>query len=222
MRILVVEDEHKIAQFIVQTLKGMGHATDSAYDGASARNLFQEYEYDLIIMDVVLPDDNGMKICRDFKTKNPTIPILLLTTLSQIEDKVKGLDSGAEDYMTKPFSVDEMSARVRALLRRNSGKSLVLKCDDLELDVVQRQAVRAGNVIKLTTKEFSLLEYFLRNVGRPLSRAQIAQHVWDLHFDPESNVVDVYVKQLRKKIDSTFSKKLIKTIIGLGYVLNEE
>ena len=135
---------------------------------------------------------------------------------------MRGLDSGADDYMTKPFSVDEMSARVRALLRRHSTQSLVLKCFDLELDVVLRQAIRNGVVIKLTTKEYSLLEYFLRNVGRPLSRTQIAQHVWDLHFDPESNVVDVYVKQLRKKIDSEFPKKLIKTIVGLGYVLNEE
>jgi two-component system copper resistance phosphate regulon response regulator CusR len=222
MRILVVEDELKISLFIVQTLKGLGHATDTALTGQEAQILFDQHEYDLIILDVMLPDDNGLRLCRDFKIKKPTTPIMMLTTLSQIEDKVRGLDSGADDYMTKPFSVDEMSARVRALLRRNSTKSLVLKCADLELDVVQRQAIRAGVVIKLTTKEYSLLEYFLRNVGRPLSRAQIAQHVWDLHFDPESNVVDVYVKQLRKKIDSESSKKLIKTIVGLGYVLNEE
>lgn len=222
MRILVVEDELKISLFIVQTLKGLGHAIDTALTGEEAQSLFGQHEYDLIILDVMLPDDNGIRLCRNFKVKKPTTPIMMLTTLSQIEDKVRGLDSGADDYMTKPFSVDEMSARVRALLRRNSSTSLILKCSDLELDVVQRQAIRAGVVIKLTTKEYSLLEYFLRNVGRPLSRAQIAQHVWDLHFDPESNVVDVYVKQLRKKIDSESSKKLIKTIVGLGYVLNEE
>lgn len=222
MRILIVEDELKISQFILQTLKGLGHAADSALTGEEARILFEQNEYDLIILDVMLPDDNGLKMCLDFKMKKSSTPIMMLTTLSQIEDKVKGLDSGADDYMTKPFSVDEMSARVRALLRRHSTQPLVLKCFDLELDVVLRQAIRNGVVIKLTTKEYSLLEYFLRNVGRPLSRTQIAQHVWDLHFDPESNVVDVYVKQLRKKIDSEFPKKLIKTIVGLGYVLNEE
>jgi DNA-binding response OmpR family regulator len=222
VRILVVEDELKISLFIVQTLKGMGHAIDTSLNGAEARTLFDQHEYDLVILDVMLPDDDGMKICRDFKIKKSTTPIMMLTTLSQVEDKVKGLDSGADDYMTKPFSVDEMSARVRALLRRHSSKTLVLKCSDLELDIVQRQALRGGVVIKLTTKEYSLLEYFMRNIGRPLSRSQIAQHVWDLHFDPESNVVDVYVKQLRKKIDSDFPKKLIKTIVGLGYVLNEE
>lgn len=222
MRILVVEDELKISQFIVQTLKGLAHAIDTAATGEEARTLFSQGEYDLVILDVMLPDDNGIRICRDFKILKPTTPIMMLTTLSQVEDKVKGLDSGADDYMTKPFSVDEMSARVRALLRRNSNQTLILKCHDLELDIVQRNAKRGGELIKLTTKEYSLLEYFLRNVGRPLSRAQICQHVWDLHFDPESNVVDVYVKQLRKKIDVGTSKKLIKTIVGLGYVLNEE
>lgn len=222
MRILIVEDEVKISQFIAQTIKGLGHATDMAITGEEARNLYSQYEYDLIVLDVMLPDDNGLNLCREFKAKKSATPIMMLTTLSQVEDKVKGLDSGADDYMTKPFSVDEMSARVRALLRRNSDKPLTLKCADLELNVVTRQAVRNGTIIKLTTKEYSLLEYFMRNIGKPLSRAQIAQHVWDLHFDPESNVVDVYVKQLRKKIDTENSKKLIKTIVGLGYVMNED
>jgi DNA-binding response OmpR family regulator len=222
VRVLVVEDEFKINQFISQTLKGMGHATDMALTGSQARELFDGQEYDLIILDVMLPDDDGLKLSRDFKLKKPTTPIMMLTTLSQVEDKVKGLDSGADDYMTKPFSVDEMSARVRALLRRHSTKELVLRCLDLELDVVRRHALRGGEIIKLTTKEYALLEYFLRNVGRPLSRSQITQHVWDLHFDPESNVVDVYVKLLRKKIDSDFPKKLIKTVVGVGYVLNDE
>lgn len=222
MRILIVEDEVKISQFIAQTIKGLGHATDTAITGEDARNLYSQYDYDLIVLDVMLPDDSGLNLCREFKAKKSSTPIMMLTTLSQIEDKVKGLDSGADDYMTKPFSVDEMSARVRALLRRHSDKPLTLKCSDLELNVVTRQAARNGMIIKLTTKEYSLLEYFMRNAGKPLSRAQIAQHVWDLHFDPESNVVDVYVKQLRKKIDAENSKKLIKTIVGLGYVLNED
>jgi DNA-binding response OmpR family regulator len=170
----------------------------------------------------MLPDDDGKKICREFKSIKANTNVLMLTALSRVEDKVEGLDSGADDYLTKPFSVDEMSARIRALLRRQSEKPLSLKCADLELDVIKRQALRAGAVIRLTTKEYALLEYFLRNIGRPLTRAQIAEHVWDLHFDPESNVVDVYVNHLRKKIDTGAAKKLIKTIVGQGYVLNED
>ncbi len=222
MRILVVEDEHKILQFIVNSLQGLGHAIDATQSGDVARSYFEQYEYDLVVLDVMLPDDNGIKICKSFKVQKPSVPILILTTLTQIQDKVRGLDSGADDYMTKPFDVEELSARVRALLRRNSDQKLSLKCDDLELDLVKHLAFRSGQQIKLTNKEYSLLEYFMRNIGRPLSRAQIAQHVWDLHFDPESNVVDVYVKQLRKKIDNEYQKKLIKTIIGMGYVLNDE
>lgn len=222
MRVLVVEDELKISQFVAQAIKGMGHAVDTALTGEESRHFFEQYDYDLIILDVMLPDDNGIKLCQIFKQKKPLSPILMLTTLSQIQDKVMGLDSGADDYMTKPFMVEELTARVRALMRRNSDKPLILKCADLELDLVKRHASRAGYVIKLTNKEYSLLEYFLRNVGRPLTRTQITQHVWDLNFDPESNVVDVYVKQLRKKIDSDSPLKLIKTIVGMGYILSEE
>lgn len=222
MRILVVEDELKISQFVVQALKPLGYAVESVNTGEDARNYFDQIEYDLVVLDVMLPDDSGIKICKDFKQLRPQTPILMLTTLSQIQDKVRGLDSGADDYMTKPFDVDELSARVRALLRRHSEKQMGLKCADLELDIVKHQALRAGSLIKLTNKEYSLLEYFMRNLGRPLTRAQIAQHVWDQHFDPESNVVDVYVKQLRKKIDADSDRKLIKTIVGVGYVLSDE
>jgi DNA-binding response OmpR family regulator len=222
MRIMVVEDEAKISQFVVQVLKGLGHAIDPLDTGSAARAYFEQYDYDLIILDIMLPDDNGIKICQSFKQKKPNIPILMLTTLTQIQDKVRGLDSGADDYMTKPFMVEEFEARIRALLRRHSEKPLVLKCSDLELDMIKRQATRNGMQIKLTNKEYALLEYFLRNIGQPLSRPQIAQHVWDQHFDSESNVVDVYVKQLRKKVDSQSPKKLIKTIIGMGYTLNDE
>ncbi len=222
MRILVVEDEIKIAQFTAQVLSGMSYVPELSPSGKKARELFSYFDYDLVILDLMLPDDDGITLCRDFKRQKPTVPILMLTTLSEIHDKVRGLNSGADDYMTKPFHIDELSARVRALLRRNQEQGLSLSCSDLSLDLVKRQVVRNGQAIKLTTKEFALLEYFLRNVGRPLSRVQIAQHVWDLHFDPESNVVDVYVKQLRKKIDSISEKKLIKTIVGMGYVLNDE
>jgi DNA-binding response OmpR family regulator len=222
MRILIIEDESKIAQFIGQIVTGMGHAADVASTGSEGRSLFAQYDYDLVILDVMLPDDDGKRICREFKSIKSVTHILMLTALSRVEDKVEGLDSGADDYLTKPFSVDEMSARIRALLRRHNEKPLSLKCADLELDVIKRQAIRSGAAIRLTTKEYALLEYFLRNIGRPLTRAQIAEHVWDLHFDPESNVVDVYVNHLRKKIDTGAVKKLIKTIVGQGYVLNED
>jgi DNA-binding response OmpR family regulator len=222
MRILVVEDELKLAKYTAQMLSEMSYIAEIAPTGMKARELFKLIDYDLIILDIKLPDADGIELCREFKTLKPGKPVLMLTTLSQVYDKVKGLNSGADDYMTKPFHVEELSARVRALLRRHDVQGLLLKCADLELDLVKREAIRNGRNIKLTTKEFGLLEYLLRNVGRPLSRAQITEHVWDLHFDPESNVVDAYVKQLRKKIDSEDSKKLIKTIVGLGYVINEE
>jgi DNA-binding response OmpR family regulator len=222
MRILVVEDEIKIAQFTAQVLSGLSYIPELTANGKRARELFERMDYDLVLLDLMLPDDDGISPCRDFKRLKPKIPILMLTTLSEIHDKVRGLNSGADDYMTKPFHADELIARVRALLRRNHDQQLLLKCGDLELDLVKRQAQRQGQLIKLTTKEFSLLEYLMRNEGRPLSRIQIAQHVWDLHFDPESNVVDVYVKQIRKKVDSIGDKKLIKTIIGMGYVINDE
>lgn len=222
MRVLVVEDEIKIAQFTVQALQGMSYVAEMALNGKTARSLITQHEYDLIILDIMLPDDDGLKLCRDIKRLPSSPPILMLTTLSQIHDKVQGLDSGADDYMTKPFHVEELSARVRALLRRNQEQGMVLKCGDLEIDLIKRIALRDGQTIKLTTKEFALLEYLMRNQGRPLTRVQIAQHVWDLHFDPESNVVDVYIKQLRKKLDQDHAKKLIKTIVGLGYVMNND
>ena len=222
MRILVVEDEAKIAQFTVQTLNQLSYVGEIAATGKEALEHFEVHSYDLVILDLMLPDYDGLALCQEFKKRKPHVPVLMLTTMAQMHDKVRGLDSGADDYMTKPFHVEELSARVRALFRRNQDRHLTLKCADLELDLVKRSAMRNGEMIRLTTKEFALLEYFLRNVGRPLSRVQIAQHVWDLHFDPESNIVDAYVKQLRKKIDQKSPKKLIKTIIGLGYVLNEE
>lgn len=222
MRILIVEDEQKIAQFTSNILKEMAYATDIATTGQEARDLFELIDYDLVILDIKLPDINGISLCKSFKELKPNKPVLMLTTLAEIHDKVRGLDSGADDYMTKPFHTEEFTARVRALLRRNQDKTLTLECGDLQLDLVKRHAFRNGETIKLTTKEYALLEYLMRNQGRPLSRVQISQHVWDLHFDPESNIVDAYIKQLRKKIDNNSQKKLIKTIIGHGYTINEE
>lgn len=222
MRVLIVEDEVKIAQFTCQALEQMSYSGDIAQTGQRARELFSHIDYDLVVLDLMLPDDHGLNLCKDFKGLKSHIPILVISTLSQIHDKVLGLDSGANDYITKPFHIDEFYARVRALLRRQDERGITLKYQDLELDLVKHQAIRDGQYIKLTSKEFALLEYFMRNTGRPLTRTQIAQHVWDLNFDPESNIVDVYIKQLRKKIDLPGTRKLIKTIIGLGYVLGDE
>lgn len=222
MRILIVEDEIKILQFTTQTIKVMGHAADGVTSGQEARSLFIQYDYDLVILDLMLADDHGIKMCQFFKLQKPQIPIMILTTLNRIHDKVNGLDSGADDYMTKPFMVEEFSARVRALLRRNLGHSNILKCSDMEMNVTTREVFRSGKLIKLTNKQYALLEFLMRNLGRTLTRPQIAQHVWDQHYDSGSNVVDVYVKEIRKKIDFEHHKKLIKTIIGVGYVLSEE
>jgi two-component system, OmpR family, copper resistance phosphate regulon response regulator CusR len=222
MRVLIVEDENKIAQFTSQTLKEHGFDVDLAQTAAKSREFFDSFDYDLVVLDLMLPDDDGLKLCKHFKTLKNRVPVIIVSTLSEIHDKVRGLDSGADDYMTKPFYVEELIARARAITRRNGDQGFTLSCDDLQIDLVKRTAKREGQMIKLTTKEFAILELFLRNTGKALTRNQIAQQVWDLHYDPESNIVDVYIKQLRKKIDQPNKKKLIKTIIGIGYVLNSD
>jgi len=222
MRILIVEDEPKIGSFIQNILKEMGHSGDLTHYGKVAQDYFKQVQYDLVVLDLMLPDMSGISLCKEFKAQAADIPIIILTTLNQTADKVRGLDAGADDYLSKPFEVEEFSARVRALLRRNKEVKSELMCGDLKLDIIKRVAWRENNEIKLTTKEFSLLEYFLRNMDRPLTRTQIAQHVWDVNFDTESNVIDAYVKQLRKKIDHPFEKKLIKTIVGHGYKISNE
>jgi two-component system copper resistance phosphate regulon response regulator CusR len=181
-------------------------------------------EYDLVILDVMLPDQSGIDTARHLRRDGFKGPILMLTALSTTKDKVNGLDAGADDYLTKPFSFEELLARVRALLRRSGSAgnmNSVLKFSDLEMDLVHRKVKRQNSEISLTTKEFSLLEYFLRNPDRPLGRVSIAEHVWDIDFESESNVIDVYVNLLRKKIDSPFNKKLLHTVVGVGYVLKE-
>jgi len=225
MRILVVEDQIKMALFVKKGLGEIGYAVDIAETGASAEVLVAENEYDLVILDVMLPDQNGMDTARHLRRDGFEGPILMLTALSTTKDKVNGLDAGADDYLTKPYSFDELLARVRALLRRKGNSSLgsssTLRYQDLELDLLSRKARRQGQEINLTVKEFSLLEYLMRNVERPVTRVQIAEHVWDVHFDTDSNVIDVYINLLRKKIDSPFPKKLIHTVVGTGYVLRE-
>jgi len=224
MRILVIEDQSKTAQFLKKGLNEVGYSVDIAESGSAGESYIASSEYDLIILDVMLPDQNGLDTARHIRRDGFTGPILMLTALSTTKDKVNGLDSGADDYLTKPFAFDELLARVRALLRRNSANSTVnsiLKYSDLEVDLIHRKVTREGHEISLTAKEFSLLEYFMRNPERPLGRVSIAEHVWDIHFDSESNVIDVYINLLRKKIDSPFKKKLLQTVVGVGYVLKD-
>jgi two-component system, OmpR family, copper resistance phosphate regulon response regulator CusR len=223
MRILVIEDEKKMAGFLKKGLQEAGYSVDVAESGSAAEALAADNVYDLVILDVMLPDKNGIDIARQLRADTYAGPIIMLTALSGTKDKVRGLDAGADDYLTKPFAFDELLARVRALLRRKESKGEpVLRFSDVEMNLVTRQVARAGNAVSLTPKEFSLLEYFLRNSNRPVSRVSISEHVWDVHFDSESNVIDVYINMLRKKIDQPFEKKLIHTVVGFGYVLREE
>ncbi len=223
MRILVVEDEKKVASFIKKGLEEQSYAVDAVYDGIEGEKYATLNEYDLIILDVLLPRQDGIVTCQKIRLKKVETPVLMLTALGETEDKVRGLDSGADDYLTKPFQFEELLARVRALLRRKSqDKSTVLQVGGLALDPVTRTVEREGKPIRLTNKEFALLEYFLRNKGQLLSRVNLAQHVWNVSFDMESNVIDVYVKLLRRKIDKGFDKPLLHTVVGAGYVLRDE
>jgi DNA-binding response OmpR family regulator len=219
MRVLLVEDEKKLADFVKKGLTESSYATDWAATAKEGEAFASDNLYDLIILDVMLPDGNGFELARWLRTNEYAGPILMLTALNSTQDKVKGLDSGADDYLPKPFALEELKARVRALLRRYGGTSTTsqLKFSDLEMDLVKRKVSRGGQEIKLTSKEFALLEYFLRHIGRPVSRMEILEHVWDMSFDPGSNVVDVYVNMLRKKIDTPFEHKIIHTVVGFGY-----
>lgn len=224
MRILVVEDQEKTSSFLKKGLNEIGYSVDIAESSSAAESFLASCEYDLVILDVMLPDRSGFDAARRMRQDGFKEPILMLSALNNTKDKIQGLDAGADDYLAKPFAFDELLARVRALLRRNTTKNNSLnrlKYSDLELDLVHRKVLRSNAEIILTTKEFSLLEYFMRNPERPLGRVAIAEHVWDIHFDSESNVIDVYINMLRKKVDSPFNKKLIHTVVGVGYVLKE-
>lgn len=223
MRILVVEDEKKVARFIQQGLEEEHYSVDVAHDGERGALLAETQEYDLLILDLMLPKLSGLEITRRLRTSRIATPILMLTAKTATEDKVAGLDSGADDYLTKPFAFAELLARVRSLLRRGSQeKSTVLSIADLELDTVSHKANRGDRVIDLTAKEYALLEYFLRNKDRVLSRTIISEHIWDYNFDTGTNLIDVYVNHLRNKIDSGFACKLIHTVRGVGYVMRED
>jgi len=223
MKILVVEDEERVAHFIQKGLKEEGHAVDVSYDGEDGEFLAEVNDYDLIILDLMLPKKNGIVVCRELRASGVATPVLMLTARDSVEDKVRGLDAGADDYLPKPFAFEELLARVRALLRRQSdSKSPVLKMADLELDPISRRVSRGGKAIRLTTKEYALLEYLMRNPDKVLSRTLIGEHVWDMNFDPESNVIDVYVSHLRAKIDKGFETGLLHTLRGQGYLLSDD
>lgn len=226
MRLLVVEDQRKMSNFLKRGLTEAGYAVDVAESGSAGEMLSAENDYDLIVLDVMLPDQNGLDTARHMRSDGYSGPILMLTALSGTKDKVHGLDAGADDYLTKPFVFDELLARVRALLRRSSaasgsGESSKLRFADVEMDLKTRKVTREGQELTLTQKEFALLELLLRNPNRPISRTKISEHVWDVHFDSGSNVIDVYINMLRKKVDQPFAKKLIHTVVGVGYVLKE-
>ncbi len=220
MRILVVEDERKVASFIRQGLQEEGHAVDVASDGPTGLEMGLQRLHDLLILDIQLPKMDGLSVLRRLRQEKVATPVLLLTVRAAIEDKVLGLDLGADDYLTKPFAFQELVARVRALLRRGAqGGAPLLQVADLTLDPARRMVSRAGQRIELTPREFSLLDYFMRNPDRVLTRTMILEHVWNYDFDPETNVVDVYVNYVRRKIDTGHERKLIRTLRGVGYVL---
>jgi two-component system copper resistance phosphate regulon response regulator CusR len=223
MRILVIEDEKKVARFIKKGLEEEGYAVDLASDGEEGLARVLDQVHDLIILDIALPKIDGLQVLKKLRERKVPTPVLLLTVRAAIEDKVLGLDSGADDYLTKPFAFQELLARIRALLRRKAetGPPL-LQVEDLVLDPSRRLVTRGGERIDLTSKELALLEYLMRNAGRVLTRAMISEHVWNYDFDTGTNVIDVYVNYLRRKIDSGRKKKLIHTVRGSGYALKSE
>ncbi len=224
MNILVVEDEKKVAQFIMRALVEDGHTVDIAHDGARGLELAQSANHDLLILDVMLPKVNGLEVISTLRKNHNTTPTLMLTAKTSTDDKVAGLDSGADDYLTKPFAVEELLARVRSLLRRGGmgDKVTTLTMADLELDLVTHKAQRGNRTIELTTKEYALLEYLMRNKGRVVSRSSISEHIWNYTFDTGTNIIDVYVNHLRNKIDEKDETRLIHTVRGVGYVMKEE
>ncbi|SNR33588.1 MULTISPECIES: response regulator transcription factor [Hymenobacter] len=224
MKILLVEDEPKVSAFIRRGLEEEGFEVEVAYDGRFGRQLALSHSYDLIILDVILPYASGLEVLQTLRTQDQQTPVLMLTALGTTQDKLDGFNGGADDYLLKPFDFPELVARVHALTRRRGQqiKSAVLSLADLTLDTAAKTVTRAGQPIKLTAREFGLLELFMRHPGRVLSRAEIAGDVWEESFDAGSNVVDVYVNYLRNKVDKGFSQKLLHTVVGMGYVLRVE
>ncbi|NLK62945.1 MAG: response regulator transcription factor [Fusobacteria bacterium] len=222
MRILVVDDEQNIANYLKKGLQESGYVVDVAFDGEEAFYFASINDYDLILLDIMIPKLNGIEVCKKLRNANNKSYIILVTAKDKTEDKVIGLDAGADDYITKPFAFAELLARVRAVLRRGSeDKDSILKVKDLEVNLLNREVKRGNLLIELTSKEFSLLEYFLRNKNLVLTRTMISERVWNIDFFTDTNVIDVYVNHLRKKIDKDFKEKLIHTVRGVGYILKD-
>jgi len=220
MRILLIEDEKKMASFIARGLKEQRYAVDVAHDGIEGIFLAETNPYDLIVLDLMLPGKDGVTICRELREKENDVPILMLTARDGLDDKISGLDSGADDYLTKPFAFEEFLARVRVLLRRNyKTRDTTLTAGDLTLDQVTHRVTRAGKELELTPTEYALLEYLMLNAGHAVTRTMISEHVWEQDFDSFSNVINVYVNYLRKKVDSEFDEKLIQSVRGVGYTI---
>jgi DNA-binding response OmpR family regulator len=220
MRVLIVEDEKKVASFLSQALEEAGFLTDVALDGAEGLSMSQTNEYDLILLDHLLPHMTGRELCNEIRAQHKQMPILMVTASDSVPDRVAGLDAGADDYLIKPFSLDELLARVRALLRRRATvESVKLQVEDLILDQETRHAIRGSVTYELTAREYELLDYLMRNARRPVTRAQIAEHVWGFDFDAGTNVIDVYINYLRNKIDKGSEHKLIHTVRQIGYQL---
>src|SRR4249919_209471 len=219
MRILVVEDEKRIADFLTRGLQGAGYAVDAAPNGTTALEFIHNADYDLIILDIMLPDIDGLKVLEKIRNLKVGPPVLILSARGQVDDRVKGLEHGADDYLVKPFAFVELLARVRALLRRGQPSPEKLQVADLTLDCIRRKVLRGAEAIDLAPKEFGILEYMMRNRGRPLSRTMIVEHVWDMDYDGLTNIVDVYIRHLRSKIDDRYPEKLIHTIRGIGYMI---
>lgn len=226
MHILIIEDEPKVATFIKNCLEEHLFTAEIAYDGLMAERMIMQFEYDMLILDVIIPHINGIELCKRIKATKPDLPVLMLTALGTTEDKIIGFDAGADDYLVKPFEFRELLARIKAISKRSGGGKVQagnkIIVSDLELDLDKKVAIRSNQTINLTAKEFLLLEYLMRNTGRVVSRTDIAEKVWEINFDTGTNVVDVYVNILRKKIDRNFPNKLIHTRIGMGYIFGEE
>jgi two-component system copper resistance phosphate regulon response regulator CusR len=225
MQLILVEDEESVSKFIKKGFEGEGYNIDVAYDSIIAKSLFQKKSYDLAILDINLPGMNGYQLCQFFKGLNPHLPVIFLTALDRIDDKVVGFESGADDYLVKPFEFKELLLRVKALIRRSGHRLMAdrkIVIADLEMDTTGKVVTRAGNRITLTAREFSLLEYLMINKGRVVSRIDIAEKVWDLDFDTSTNVIDVYINYLRKKIDKDYSQQLLHTVVGMGYTMKEK
>lgn len=223
LNILLVEDEKKIADVLKKGLIEQQFRVELAYDGLIAKKMLESHSFDLIILDINLPGMNGYELCKYIRTRNEKVPVIMLTAMNAINDKIDGFDAGADDYIVKPFDFKELLVRIKALLKRiyqvNQGS--VLKVNDVVMNLENKEVTRSGNIIPLTAKEFQLLEYFVRNKNRLVSRADIALNVWDIDFDTKTNVIDVYVNFLRKKLDKDYSHRLIHTQVGMGYILKD-